>query len=308
MILVTGANGYIGYNLTKKLLEETKKVRAFCHRKSENIDKLKKKYNKQLEIVYGNIEEVQNYQKIMNNVDVVYHLAAKTTEESDIENINTIATKELFEKCIEYHVKKVVFFSTVAVYKPNKIVTISSKKEPANVYGKTKLEAENIGMEYYKKNKLPLIILEPCSVYGKTYNGSMGKILKKAEKGYCIKIGKGEYKNTVIHIDDLVTIAIKVVQNEDYIGKTLICGTETITINEINNTLKSKLKNNIYEIYIPYKLAMLILKLPFHLKIKSTIKQLTRESEYITNYNMEKYIKYEEYINNGVLYDRKHRK
>ena len=53
---------------------------------------------------------------------------------------------------------------------------------------------------------------------------------------------------------------------------------------------------------------MLILKLPFHLKIKSTIKQLTRESEYITNYNMEKYIKYEEYINNGVLYDRKHRK
>ena len=50
---------------------------------------------------------------------------------------------------------------------------------------------------------------------------------------------------------------------------------------------------------MPYKIAMLIMKLPFKLKIKSTIKQLTRQSEYITNYKMEKYIKYKEYVNNG---------
>ncbi len=243
---------------------------------------------------------------MMEHVEIVYHLAGKTTEEGDMNKINTIATKKLFEECIRYRVKKVVFFSTVAVYKTNKIVTISSKKEPTNVYGKTKLEAEKIGMEYYKKDKLPLIILEPCSVYGKTYNGSMGKILKRAENGYCIKIGKGEYKNTIIHVDDLVTIAINVVQNEEYIGKTLICGPETITINEINHALKAE--RHINEIYIPYKIAMWILKLPFHLKIKSTIKQLTRESEYITNYKMDTYIKYREYINSGEFYDRKYRK
>lgn len=242
----------------------------------------------------------------MEHVDIVYHLAGKTTEEVDMEKINTISTKKLFEECIRYHVKKVVFFSTVAVYKTNKIVTISSKKEPTNVYGKTKLEAENIGLEYYKKYQLPLIILEPCSVYGRTYNGSMGKILKRAEKGFCVKIGNGEYKNTIIHIDDLVSIAINVVQNEENIGKTLICGPETITINEINHALKAK--KHILEIHIPYKIAMWILKLPFHLKIKSTIKQLTRESEYITNYKMDTYIKYRKYINSGEFYDRKYRK
>ena len=215
----------------------------------------------------------------MDNVDIVYHLAAKTGEEADIEKINTIATQKLFEACIKYHIKKVVFFSTVAVYKPNNVVTITSIKEPSNLYGKTKLKAENIGLKYYKENKLPLIILEPCSVYGKTYNGSMGKIRKRTEKGFCIRIGTGDYKNT------------------NYIGKTLICGTETISIKEINNVLKSK--KNIQEIYIPYKIAMLIMKLPFKLKIKSTIKQLTRQSEYITNYKMEKYIKYKEYVNNG---------
>lgn len=233
----------------------------------------------------------------MNNVDIVYHLAAKTREEADIEKINTIATQKLFEECIKYHVEKVVFFSTVAVYKPNNLVTITSIKEPINLYGKTKLEAENIGLKYYKENKLPLIILEPCSVYGKTYNGSMGKIRKRTEKGFCIRIGTGDYKNTIIYIDDLISIAINVIKNENYIGKTLICGTETISIKEINNVLKSK--KNIQEIYIPYKIAMLIMKLPFKLKVKSTIKQLTRQSEYITNYKMEKYIKYKEYVNNG---------
>ncbi len=233
----------------------------------------------------------------MDNVDIVYHLAAKTGEEADIEKINTIATQKLFEACIKYHIKKVVFFSTVAVYKPNNVVTITSIKEPSNLYGKTKLKAENIGLKYYKENKLPLIILEPCSVYGKTYNGSMGKIRKRTEKGFCIRIGTGDYKNTIIYIDDLISIAINVIKNENYIGKTLICGTETISIKEINNVLKSK--KNIQEIYIPYKIAMLIMKLPFKLKIKSTIKQLTRQSEYITNYKMEKYIKYKEYVNNG---------
>ena len=38
MILVTGANGYIGYELVKKLLEQNKKVRVFCHKESEKID------------------------------------------------------------------------------------------------------------------------------------------------------------------------------------------------------------------------------------------------------------------------------
>ena len=76
----------------------------------------------------------------MDNVDIVYHLAAKTREEADIEKINTIATQKLFEECIKYHVEKVVFFSTVAVYKPNNVVTITSIKEPSNLYGKTKYE------------------------------------------------------------------------------------------------------------------------------------------------------------------------
>ena len=241
----------------------------------------------------------------MNNIDIVYHLAAKTGEGADIEKVNTIATKKLFKECIKYNVKKVVFFSTVAVYKPGDIVTIKSIKEPTNLYGKTKLEVENIGIKYYKENKLPLIILEPCSVYGRNYKGSMGKIKKRAEKGFCIRIGKGDYKNTIIYIDDLISIAINVVKNEKYIGKTLICGTETVSINKINNVLKSQ--KNIHEIYIPYKIAMLIMKLPFKLKIKSTIKQLTRQSEYISNYKIEKYTKYEEYISNGELYDRKHR-
>ena len=300
MILVTGANGYIGYELVKKLLEQNKKVRVFCHKESEKIDFLKKQYKEKIEIIYGNIEDIDNYKLILEDVNIVYHLAGKTGESVDIEKINVIATQKLFEQCIKYNIKKVVFFSTVAVYKQEKEVNINTLKQPSNIYGKTKLKAEEIGIEYYKNQKLPLIILEPCSVYGRTYKGSMGKILKRAEKGYCIKIGEGNYKNTYIHIDDLISIAIKVIENDEYIGKTIICGTETLTIKQINQILKVK------EIHISEKIAKLILKLPFKLKIKSTIKQLTRTSEYQTNYNLDKFIKFEEYIKMENRYGKKY--
>lgn len=300
MILITGANGYIGYELVKKLLEQNKTVRAFCHKESEKINLLKKEYKEKIEIIYGNIEDIENYKLILKDVKIVYHLAGKTGESADIEKINVIATQKLFEQCIKYKIEKVVFFSTVAVYKQEKEVNINTLKQPSNIYGKTKLKAEEIGIEYYKSQKLPLIILEPCSVYGKTYKGSMGKILKRAEKGYCIKIGEGNYKNTYIHIEDLIKIAIKVTESDEYIGKTIICGTETLTIKQINQILKVK------EIHISEKIAKLILKLPFKLKIKTTIRQLMRISEYRTNYNLDKFIKFEEYIKMENRYGKKY--
>lgn len=302
MILVTGANGYIGYELTKRLLTENKQVRAFCHKESNKIDKLKRKYGTQLEIQYGEIEKITEYPTLLKNIDIVYHLAGKITEEEDMEEINAIATQKLFKACLQYPIKRVVFFSSVAVYKTEKQVSIKTTKEPNNLYGETKLEAENIGLEYYQKEQLPLIILEPCSVYGKSKQGSMGKILNRAEKGFCIKIGKGNFKNTIIHIDDLITIAMEIVKKEQNIGKTWICGTETISIKEINRLLKTRKK--IHELYIPYAIAMLLLKLPIQLSVKSTIKQLTRKTEYISNYPLPKSIKFEEYIKNGEKYDR----
>lgn len=264
---------------------------------------MRKKYNS-LQIIYANIEEINDYKKILEKVDIVYHLAAKIKEEENMEKINVIATKKLFEECIKYNVKKVIFFSSVAVYKNNKIINLKTDKCPVSLYGKTKLEAENIGIEYYKKYNLPLIIVQPCTVYGKTYNGSIGKILKSAQNGFCLKIGNGEYKNTIIHIEDLITIAMDLLKNNKYIGKTIICGTETITINKVNQILKANFK--IHQIYIPYIIAKLILRLPINFKFKTTIKQLTRESEYITNYKINKYISFEEFISFGEFYDRKY--
>ena len=73
-----------------------------------------------------------------------------------------------------------------------------------------------------------------------------------------------------------------------------------LTIKQINQILKVK------EIHISEKIAKLILKLPFKLKIKTTIRQLMRISEYRTNYNLDKFIKFEEYIKMENRYGKKY--
>lgn len=296
MILVTGASGYIGYILTKELLKENNKVRAFCHNKTEKMNRLKNEYSESLEICYGDISKIENFNELLKNIDVIYHLAAELKLNENMEEINTNATKKVFENCLRYNVKKVVFFSTVAVYKTGEEISINSYKEPNNMYGRTKLEAEKIGQELYKKKGLPLIVLEPSIVYGEIFKGTIGKIENRANNGYCLRVGNGKYKNSIIHVNDLVKIAINVTKNDNYIGKTIICTAETISVCQVNNILKKYYGKAIKEIYIPDIMAKIIMKFPVNKKLKIDIGQLIRNSEYKSTYEDIEYIKFEQYI------------
>lgn len=308
MILITGANGWIGIELTSRVLKEGERVRAFCHKEDEKIIKLKRIYGEKLEIIYGDIQDINEYEVLLEGIDTVYHLAAKIKknadspeEENEIYNINVNASKILFERCIQYHVKKIIFVSTVAVYKTSKkLIDIYSKKEPTTIYGKTKLEAEQIGLELYRTQGLPIIIIEPSTVYGDNSQGSVGKMIERANRGNCIRIGKGNAKKTIIHIQDLISLMLAIAKDSNNIGKTIICGSETLTINQFNKILKENSKNKVRIICIPNVLAKIIKALPFNNRIKVTINQLTQNYEYKSEYLLNNAITFEDYVKKSL--------
>lgn len=306
IILVTGAGGWLGSELTKQLLKQGNKVRALNFNETESLKELKAKYGEKLEIILGDICNTKIIDNAMKQVDVVYHLAAKVhcvptnkEEEECFYKVNTDASKKMFEKALENNVKRIIFFSTVSVYKQsNEIITTNSIKEPNTAYGKSKLEAENIANKLYRERQLPITIIEPVTVYGEGDVGNFRKIENLIKKGICIRFGKGENKKTVIYYKDLIKMVMQIANDEATIGKTIICGTEVLTLNQINRALIKKVNKKVCKIYIPITLSKLIMRIcSFSIlkKIKRKIMALTQNNEFKLEYKLKEYTKFEDY-------------
>ena len=313
MILVTGAGGWLGTELVDQLIQKGECIRALNNVETEKLKLLKKKYPSKLEIIVGDICDINIIKKSLEGIDIVYHLAAKVhftptnkKEEEEFYKVNTEATKNIFEQSIEHNVKRVIFFSTVSVYKNNdSIISIDSLKEPETIYGKSKLAAEAIGLQLYKEKKLPITIIEPVTVYGEGDVGNFKKLENLINKGICIRFGDGKNNKTVIYYKDLIKMVINIAKDIETIGKTFICGTECLTINEINRILIKQSKKAILKIKIPKFITNILVNICCFSKlkiIKRKIKALTQNNEFNIESSIkyiDEYTKFEEYYSSG---------
>lgn len=311
MILITGAGGWLGSELTEQLLKKGNKIRALNNIETESLKRLKEEYKDNLEIVLGNICNENDVRNSMVGIKQVYHLAAKVhfiptnrSEEEDFFNINTSATERIFEECIKNNVERVVFFSTVSVYEQtNNLINENSNKNPITVYGKSKLEAEKIANKLYEEQKLPITIIEPVTVYGNGDVGNFKKLENLIQKGLCVRFGNGKNKKTVIYYKDLITMVVNIGEDKETVGKTIICGTETITVKEINSILIKKFKKRVLKIVIPTVISKIIAKIccfSIFKKIRRRIVALMQNNEFDLSQSS-KYIsnskKFEEFQN-----------
>ena len=244
-ILITGAGGWLGSELTERLLEEGNSIRAFVLFSSNKLNELKEKYKDLLEIVEGDICNKNDIDKCLEKIDMVYHLAAKVhslpkskEDEEQFFKINTEATEQLFKLCLKHKVKRVIFYSSVSVYgESEKIIDVNSPKNPVTAYAKSKLMAEEIGLRLFNEQGLPITIIEPVTVYGGDDVGNFEKLKKLVNKGFVPRFGEGENKKTIIYYKDLISMTIKIAKDINMIGKVIICGSESISYNTIVDIL-----------------------------------------------------------------------
>ncbi|MGL5416427.1 MAG: NAD-dependent epimerase/dehydratase family protein [Clostridium sp.] len=247
-ILITGAGGWLGSELTEQLLKQGESIKALVLFTSPKLTDLKNKYKKQLEVIEGDICSEEVIKEALKEVTKVFHLAAKVhcqpKNEKDIQDffkINTEASKLLFDKCLEKKVERVIFYSSVSVYgESEEIISVNSPKNPVTSYAKSKLQAEEYGMKLHRKKGLNLTVIQPVTVYGGDDVGNFEKMRAFSEKGFLPRFGDGENKKTIIYFKDLIEMTVKISEKEEFIGNTIICGSETISINEIIEVFKMK--------------------------------------------------------------------
>jgi len=229
-ILVTGAAGFIGFHLSKRLLEEGLNVIG--------IDNLNTYYDvnikqSRLEILnadqkftfvrldiseYGKLEAI--FQKA--EVDVVVNLAAQAGVRYSLENphayveSNLAGFVNLLECCRRYDVKHLVFASSSSVYGANKEMPFSvshNVDHPVSLYAATKKSNELMAHVYAHLYQLPCTGLRFFTVYGPWGRPDMAYFLftKAILEGLPIKVfNHGRMKRDFTYIDDIVEGVVRV--------------------------------------------------------------------------------------------------
>ena len=233
-VLVTGAAGFIGANLVKRLFADVKDIRII------GIDSITDYYD--VNIKYGRLDEIASLGRdwifIKGNIAdrevlegifrdyapaVVVNLAAQagvrysiTNPDAYIES-NMIGFYNILECCRHYPVEHLVYASSSSVYGTNKKVPYSTDDKvdnPVSLYAATKKSNELMAHAYSKLYDIPSTGLRFFTVYGPAGRPDMAYFgfTDKLRKGETIKIfNYGNCKRDFTYIDDIVEGVVRII-------------------------------------------------------------------------------------------------
>ena len=229
-ILVTGAAGFIGSHLCRRLLEEGCAVTGIdCFTdyyprwiKDRNIAPLLGA--KRFKLIAQDLSSLP-LKKTLKSVDAVFHLAAQAGVRAswgtnfDVYLKNNIqVTQRLLEAAKDVPLKKIVFASSSSVYglTPDLPMSETSPLHPLSPYGVTKLAAEKLCFLYHKNYGLPTVSLRFFTVYGPGQRPDMAfhKFFKAILEGREITVyGDGRQTRDFTYVDDIVEANVAALRN-----------------------------------------------------------------------------------------------
>ena len=235
-ILVTGAAGFIGSNLVKRLFNDAKNVKVIGIDSITDYYDVNIKYERLKEIealgkdwtfVHDSIANKEAVEEIFstNKISVVVNLAAQAGVRYSITNpdayiqSNLIGFYNILEACRHHEVEHLVYASSSSVYGSNKKVPYSTDDKvdnPVSLYAATKKSNELMAHAYSKLYNIPSTGLRFFTVYGPAGRPDMAYFgfTNKLVKGETIKIfNYGNCKRDFTYIDDIVEGIVRVMQH-----------------------------------------------------------------------------------------------
>lgn len=233
-VLVTGAAGFIGYFLSKRLLDEVEGIKVIgLDNMNDYYDvKLKEWRLNNLEkydnfvFVKGNLADKSLIDKVFNEYkpSVVVNLAAQAGVRYSIDHpdcyieSNLIGFYNILEACRHNPVEHLVYASSSSVYGANKKIPYSTDDKvdnPISLYAATKKSNELLAHSYSKLYEIPSTGLRFFTVYGPAGRPDMAyfSFTNKLINGEKIKIfNYGNCKRDFTYVDDIVEGIIRVMQ------------------------------------------------------------------------------------------------
>ena len=249
-ILITGATGFIGRHLASRLAKGSHSVRCLV-RANSDISCLR---NLNVDLSYGDLLSKDSLGVALDKVDLIYHLAGEvySRKKDDYYKGNILATQNLLEACKEGSSKRIIFLSSVGVYKPvatETLLTEESECKPITFYGKSKLDAE----ELIKKYNGPWVIVRAPIIYGPHQPAVLNRFfLDAVNKRKVYIVGKGDNLRSLCYIENLVEGLVLLAKKTEVKGETYILSDNSpYTFNEVVRTITKLIGKEIKVVHLP---------------------------------------------------------
>ena len=225
MILVTGANGFVGRNLVRRLQKDGTAVRALV-RSAAKAARLR---DLGAELVDGDISNLSSLEAAMERCEKVIHLVGIIQEAPGItfKGVHVDGTRNLLETAKKEGVRHFIYQSA-----------LGSRPNAKSQYHRTKWEAE----ELVRASGLPFTILRPSLIYGPgdLFTIRLAEMIRLSP--VLPVIGTGQSKVQPIFIDDVNECIQKISTSDSYLNEMYeIGGPEQLTYEEVTKAIAAAL-------------------------------------------------------------------
>ena len=255
-ILVTGAGGYVGYQLVKTLVASGYRVRALV-RPLSRIEKLEELG---VEIVFGDVRFLDDVRLAAENIDVIVHAAAAVRGRLQFMTESAVqGTKNVAEAAASLGVKRVIYLSSMSVYDFAKLRDGDSVTEDSPLeeqprlrgwYTFAKRQAEDVALIHLKDPTPAWTIVRPAVIIGA--GRAPAAAVGSTVGSMVICCSPGRKKLRLIHVEDVVAAIVCLLQNEITKHQIYTLSNRPISLREyVDSEIRQK-GTPTRVIYVPY--------------------------------------------------------
>lgn len=225
-IAVTGATGFIGSPLVRRLLDDGHRVTALTRRAVDLGDARV--------CIVGDLERAGDLEQAFAGVDVVVHLAARAhvlVEEqgADAQALyhaaNVQATERVARAAVATGVQRLVFLSSIKVLGEESggaPVTDSDTPAPSDDYARSKWEAEQLLWQLAEGSELEVVVVRPPLVYGPGVTANFRRLMALVQRGLPLPLGAVRNRRSMVALDNLLDLLVRCLDAPEAAGKTLL--------------------------------------------------------------------------------------
>ena len=242
-VFLTGATGFIGGHVARKLRERGDEVRALV-RSPEKAGALEELG---CELVSGSLSSPAEIASGLEGCDAAIHGAAiyevgiPESRHEAMRDANVLGTERVLRAALEAGIERVVYISTVAAFgdTDGKVVD-ETYEHPGHdfttYYEQTKYEAHQIARRMINEDGLPCVIVQPGGVYGPGDHSELGNLTKQTLAGKLPLIPFPDFGVNVVHVED-VADGVLLALDDGEVGEQYVLGGENTTNRELIGTI-----------------------------------------------------------------------